>query len=61
MLVEVGPRLCDNPTVREAFNQFQSSVHRPVQGSPGPESGAPGLQDHNDPNITVCPCSFVAP
>jgi len=46
MLVEVGPRLCDNPT---------------VQGSPGPESGAPGLQDHDDPNITVRPCSFVAP
>ena len=30
MLVEVATRLCDNPTVQEAFNRFHSSVHRPV-------------------------------
>ena len=50
-LVEVGPRLCDNPNLQEAFNQFHFNVHRP--------EGAPGLHNHSGPEITARPCSFV--
>src|SRR5688572_24090309 len=50
-LVEVGPRLCDNPSLQQAFNQFHFNIHHsfnpmttPVD-SLGPQDGAPGL--HN--------------
>ena len=44
-LREVGPNVCDNPSMQKAFNQFHSNVHHAVPGSPGPEESAPGL--HN--------------
>ncbi len=44
-LVEVGPRVCDNPALQTAFNQFHSNVHHAVPDSPGPVESAPGL--HN--------------
>lgn len=26
-MVEVGPRLCDNPDLQDAFNQFHANIH----------------------------------
>jgi hypothetical protein len=42
-MVEVGPRVCGNPQLQKAFNQFHSNVHAPTGSSIGPV--APGL--HN--------------
>ena len=42
-LVEVGPRVCDNPDLQRAFNQFHNNVHAASAGSIGP--AAPGV--HN--------------
>jgi hypothetical protein len=42
-LVEVGPRVCDNPELQRAFNQFHNNLHVAAAGSIGP--AAPGL--HN--------------
>ena len=41
--IEVGPRVCDDPSLQQAFNQFHINLHRPAPGSQGPQ--APGL--HN--------------
>lgn len=32
-LRQVGPRVCDNPALQDAFNQFHSNVHHAVPGS----------------------------
>jgi hypothetical protein len=42
-LVEVGPRVCDNPDLQRAFNQFHNNIHVASSSSIGP--AAPGL--HN--------------
>lgn len=42
-LVEVGPRVCDNPSLQGAFNQFHNNIHAPTTGGIGPV--APGLHD----------------
>jgi len=43
-LVEVGPRLCGNPQLQKAFNQFHNNIHAASStGAIGP--AAPGL--HN--------------
>ena len=46
-LVEVGPRVCENPALQPAFNQFHYNIHHalPLEGTNGPQNGAPGL--HN--------------
>jgi hypothetical protein len=53
--VSIGPDLCENPDLQQAFNQFHFNVHHSeirVGGQPvpiatlGPQHGAPGL--HND-------------
>ena len=49
--VEVGPRVCDNPRVQRAFNQFHSNNHVPVPGSPGPDGGNPGTQVVSGPCV----------
>ena len=38
-LVEVGPRLCDDPKLQKAFNQFHFNVHHPIDGSKGLHNG----------------------
>lgn len=60
-LVQVGPRLCDDPSLQRAFNQFHSNVHVAVAGSPGPEQPAPGLHNARGAEIVARGCSFVAP
>ena len=42
-LVEVGPRVCDNPDLQRAFNQFHNNIHVASSSAIGP--AAPGL--HN--------------
>ena len=58
-LIEVGPRVCDDPSLQAAFNQFHSNVHRGVAGSPGPEESAPGLHNQVGAELVMRPCSFV--
>lgn len=58
-LSQVGPRLCDNPNLQRAFNQFHSNVHIHVNGTPGPNPSAPGLHNGRGSEITARPCSFV--
>ena len=41
--VQVGPRVCDNPDLQKAFNQFHNNIHVATGASIGP--AAPGL--HN--------------
>jgi hypothetical protein len=42
-LVEVGPRVCDDPNLQRAFDQFHNNVHVASGSAIGP--AAPGL--HN--------------
>ena len=53
-LVPVGPQICGNPAMQQAFNQFHYNIHHSQYPSPtgpvivetlGPQDGAPGL--HN--------------
>lgn len=60
-LVQVGPRVCDEPGLQAAFNQFHSNVHHAVAQSPGPEHSAPGLHNSRGAEITARSCAFVAP
>ena|SRR5918995_6669423 len=51
-LVPVGPQICGNPEMQQAFNEFHYNIHHsgdPVHGAVttlGPQDGARGL--HND-------------
>ena len=49
--IEVGPRVCDDPALQDAFNQFHSNIHMHVEGSTGPAQSAPGL--HNDQGAEI--------
>jgi hypothetical protein len=50
-LVPVGPQICGNPNLQQAFNEFHYNIHHSeVPGigdipTVGPQDGAPGL--HN--------------
>lgn len=64
-LVQVGPRLCDDPSLQDAFNQFHYNVHHsfstpttPVD-TLGPQDGAPGLHNGKGPEVVIRPCSFA--
>lgn len=57
-LREVGPRVCDNSALQDAFNQFHSNVHHHVAGSPGPTESAPGLHNSLGADLTARPCAF---
>jgi hypothetical protein len=60
--VQIGPRLCDNPNLQKAFNQFHFNVHHsfipPAAGGPGqidtlgPQDGAPGLHNSKGGELT---------
>ena len=58
-LVEVGPRLCDDPSLQSAFAQFHSNVHTHVLGSTGPAQSAPGLHNGSGADLIARGCSFV--
>jgi hypothetical protein len=53
-MVEVGPRLCDNPNLQNAFNQFHNNVHAATTGGIGPV--APGLHNFSGAELTFTPC-----
>ena len=53
-LVEVGPRLCDNPQVQRAFNQFHNNIHAVSPTGIGPV--APGLHNSSGPEISAGGC-----
>lgn len=44
--VQIGPRVCDDPTLQGAFNQFHTNVH----------VGADGLHDHQGGEIASSKC-----
>ena len=59
----IGPNVCENEDLQDAFNQFHYNVHgsltsptTPVE-TLGPQHGAPGLHDGRggDLAITGCP------
>jgi hypothetical protein len=58
-LVEVGPRLCDNPELQSAFNQFHANTHTHdgVVGEIGPV--APGLHNGQGAELTFRGCAFT--
>ena len=53
-LVEVGPRLCDNPELQRAFNQFHNNVH--VVSAAGIGPAAPGLHNFTGAEIQAGGC-----
>jgi hypothetical protein len=63
-LVQVGPRLCDDASVQNGFNQFHINIHvsatsptTPID-TLGPQHGAPGLHNINGAELVIRPCSF---
>jgi len=64
-LVQVGPRVCDDASLQQAFNQFHINVHGSATSPTtpidtlGPQHGAPGLHDSNGAELTVRGCSFT--
>ena len=53
-LVEVGPRVCDNPALQRAFNQFHNNIHVVTPSGIGP--AAPGLHNFNGTDLTFSGC-----
>jgi hypothetical protein len=52
--VEVGPRVCDNPALQHAFNQFHVNTHQFESGTLGPV--APGLHNGIQTELTARGC-----
>jgi hypothetical protein len=57
--IAVGPDLCDNPNMQNAFNQFHNNLHMAGPGSIGP--AAPGLHNSQGGELVARGCSFVPP
>ena len=53
-LVEVGPRVCDNPDLQRAFNQFHNNIHSASGSAIGP--AAPGLHNFTGAELRFGPC-----
>ncbi len=51
-LVQVGPRVCDDPSLQAAFNQFHNNLH--ISAGHGP--AAPGLHNGMGGEIVATPC-----
>ena len=50
--VEVGPLVCDNPNLQQAFNQFHNNLHV----SAGFGRAAPGLHNFTGADVTFSGC-----
>ena len=59
--VQVGPRVCDDPSLQAAFNQFHYNIHHALPGSQGPEESAPGLHNGYGADLEGRLCPFVPP
>jgi hypothetical protein len=53
-LVEVGPRVCANPDLQQAFNQFHNNLHAVTPTGIG--RAAPGLHNLTGAEITFSAC-----
>jgi hypothetical protein len=53
-LVQVGPRVCDDPSLQGAFNQFHNNLHVVTGSGIGP--AAPGLHNFKGAEILAGPC-----
>jgi hypothetical protein len=64
-LVQVGPRVCDDSSLQDAFNQFHYNVHHSFSSPTtsvltlGPQEGAPGLHNFQGADLTLRMCSFT--
>ena len=60
-MVPVGPQICQNANLQQAFNQFHHNVHHsfiPGVGfihTLGPQNGAPGLNNGTGAEIRALP------
>lgn len=58
-LVQIGPDICANPDLQDAFNQFHYNIHHNTgPATLGPQDGAPGLHDGEGVDMTAlfgCP------
>lgn len=52
--VEVGPRVCDDPSLQAAFNQFHNNTH--IVSSSGIGPAAPGLHNFKGADLLAGPC-----
>jgi hypothetical protein len=59
--VPVGPQICDNPELQQAFNQFHFNIHHSVVPgfgritTLGPQDGAPGLDNNRGGELLALP------
>jgi hypothetical protein len=56
--VPIGPDICSDPDLQDAFNQFHHNVHVSSGSTLGPQGGAPGLDDGRGGDIRAmggCP------
>jgi hypothetical protein len=53
-LKQVGPRVCDNASLQNAFNQFHNNIHVVTSAGIGP--AAPGLHNLRGAEIMSGPC-----
>jgi hypothetical protein len=53
-LVEVGPRVCDDPHLQRAFNQFHNNIHTVSATGIGP--AAPGLHNFKGADMSAGRC-----
>jgi hypothetical protein len=58
-LAEVGPDLCDDAGLQNAFNQYHNNAHSASASAIGP--AAPGLHNGKGAEIVSRGCSFVPP
>ena len=53
-LVQVGPRVCDDPSLQRAFDQFHNNLHSVTATGIGP--AAPGLHNFQGAELAAGPC-----
>ena len=53
-LVQVGPRVCDDASLQDAFNQFHNNLHVVTESGIGP--AAPGLHNFQGAELLAGPC-----
>lgn len=57
--VQIGPDICTNPDLQEAFNEFHFNIHHSLLpgighiDTLGPQDGAPGLHDGQGADMTA--------
>jgi hypothetical protein len=56
---QVGPRVCDMPSLQRAFNQFHNNLHVAGTTSIGP--AAPGLHNFKGAELFFTSCAVTNP